>query len=248
MPSTKEEGGSNSKSKSLKCFNCNQSRHIAVNCQQSKREKGACFKCLQIGHKAKDCSVSGTAVKENVQPKASVNSVFKENDEFLRKIRYEFCNEEEQCEVECNLDTLLDTRSPVSFVKENFVPKHLVKSSLVTNNRYGGLNGSILENKGRMIAKLSLNNTGFKIISLLVVPANTMKALVVIGRDVLKLFFNSTETTGEEYENQIIQEILNIDIADSAPKTGSELDVNHELPTDIQSTVKDLYEYTASQM
>lgn len=118
----------------------------------------------------------------------------------------------------------------------------MVKSSLVTNNRYGGLNGSILENKGRMIAKLSLNNTGFKIISLLIVPANTMKTSVVIGRDVLKLFFNSTETTGEEYENQIIQEILNIDIADSAPKTGSELDVNHELSTDIQSTVKDLYD------
>lgn len=83
VPSTKEEGGSNSKS-TLKCFNCNQSGHIAVNCQQSKREK-TCFKCLQIGHKAKDCSVSGTAVKENVQPKASVNSAFKENDEFLVK-------------------------------------------------------------------------------------------------------------------------------------------------------------------
>lgn len=146
----------------------------------------------------------------------------------MRKIRYEFYNKEEQCEVECNLDTLLDIGSPVSFVKENFVPKHLVKSSLVTNNRYGGLNGSILENKGRMIAKLSLNNTGFKIISLLVVPANTMKASVVIGRDVLKLFFNSTETTGEKYENQIIQKILNIDIADSAPKMGSELDVNQK--------------------
>jgi hypothetical protein len=39
----------------MKCYNCNKNGHMAKECKEPKREKGACFYCAKLGHQAKDC-------------------------------------------------------------------------------------------------------------------------------------------------------------------------------------------------
>ena len=39
----------------VKCYNCNKTGHMARECKEPKREKGACFYCAKQGHQAKDC-------------------------------------------------------------------------------------------------------------------------------------------------------------------------------------------------
>lgn len=154
-----------------------------------------------MGHQAKDCSVTGVTLKENIKPeKKDVNSVFEEDQNFVRKLRYQFFNEKMQGEIECNLDTLLDTGSSVNFVKDNVVPSQLIESASAKDNRYGELNGSTLEVKGRVLVKLSLNNKEHKIVSLLIVPKTTMKASIVIGRDVLLKFYKKLDLSNINYD------------------------------------------------
>lgn len=64
------------------------------------------------------------------------------------------------------------------------------------------------------MVKFLLNNQDSKFVFLLVVPATTMNVSVVIGRDILKQFYEDLELTNETYEDEVIREILNIDIND----------------------------------
>ena len=83
----------------------------------------------------------------------------------------------------CKLDTLLDTDSPVSFMKDMFVPPSLISPITLDNTRYYGLNNSELEAKGYVVIKMALNDSEPKQVML---PAGSMKSSVVIGRDILK--------------------------------------------------------------
>ncbi|KYN19996.1 Gag-Pol polyprotein [Trachymyrmex cornetzi] len=138
-----------------KCFNCNMIGHIAARCQMPKREKGACFKCLQLGHKAVECPSKSSTKKEPNgkcrEKKTDVNSVFDEEiGDFHREVTYCIINEIDKFTLNCKLDTLLDTGSPISFIKDNFIPPHLISPILLDDDKYTGLNDSALEPRGRM--------------------------------------------------------------------------------------------------
>lgn len=129
-----------------KCFNCNEMGHIAVKCPKPKRERGACYKCLQQGHRAKDCTSkeqTKNEVNKDADKQTSVHSVFEELENFRREIDYQISNENENVTLNCKLDTLLDTGSPISFIKNSFVPPNLIMSVLAENKNYCGLNNSV---------------------------------------------------------------------------------------------------------
>ncbi|KYN23206.1 Gag-Pol polyprotein [Trachymyrmex cornetzi] len=135
-----------------KCYNCNEMGHIATKCPKPKRGRRACFKCWQTGHQSKDCPskevVKNEASKDEGERKAVVNIVNSvintDSGNFRRKVSYQLKNETEDFSANCELDTLLDTDSPISFMKDIFVPPNLVTPITLDNTRYYGLNNSEL--------------------------------------------------------------------------------------------------------
>lgn len=140
-PAKKHEGDSNMRQEP-KCFNCNELGHLAINCQRPKREREACFKCLQMGHRAKDCpkeQAKYKAGKDEAEKKTDVNivnsEIKKEIGDFHREVDYQISNETNDFSLNCKLDTLLDTGSPISFVKDKFIPPNYTEFS--RTNRVG---------------------------------------------------------------------------------------------------------------
>lgn len=241
----KIEGDSNAKAEP-RCYNCNQAGHLAVRCPMPKREKGACFKCLQTGHKARECSSRGQTKSENskdgAEKKTDVNSMSSgEPGDFHRKVDYQISDETEDFIVNLKLDTLLDTGSPVSFAKDSFIPPKLIVSVSPEDKEYRGINDSVLEVKGRVIVQMTLNDKEPKRVSLLVVPARSMKASVIIGRDVLKQFYEKQEYVDKALEDRVIKEILNIRVEERQEESGDALNVNQNVRLEAQNAVKRLF-------
>lgn len=229
-----------------RCYNCNQAGHLASKCPMPKREKGACFKCFQMGHKARECSSRGQAKSESskgeAEKKTDVNSMFSGGlGDFHRKVDYQMSDETKDFVVNLKLDTLLDTGSPVSFAKDNLVPPKLILPVSKEDNRYRGINDSLLEVRGRVIVQLSLNDKEPKSVSLLVVPAQSMKASVVIGRDVLKQFYEERESTDEALEDRVIKEILNIHVDERCKESCDALNINRNISLEAQNAVKEVF-------
>lgn len=122
---------------------------MTAKCSVAKREKGACFKCFQLGHKTKECpSRERSKNKSNgntTEEKRDINSVTDERiGDFQRRISYKLKDSTGDLEVNLVLDTLLDMDSPISFVKEIFVPLKLIAPASQEETLYRGLNNSIL--------------------------------------------------------------------------------------------------------
>lgn len=211
-----------------------------------KREKGACFKCFQTGHKAKECpskvqTKNGNS-KDDAEKKTDVNSVSSEGVEnFHRKVDYQLSDETKEFVVKLKLDTLLDTGSPVSFTKDSFIPSKLIVPILPEDNKYRGLNNSMLEVLGCVTVQMTLDNKEQKNVSLLVVPAQSMKASVIIGRDVLKQFYGKEKPFDEALENQVVREILNICVDKAHKESCEALNINQNMSLEVQNAVKELF-------
>lgn len=137
------------------------------------------------------------------------------------------------------LDTLLDTVSPVSLVKLSHIPSDSINDADNNADRFRGINSSGLILLGALELDINLEGRICKNVRLLVVPDYTMSAAVVLGRDLLKKLglglrgvFNS--------ESRAIHEILNIDV--SCPSGWEEnIDVNFELCYDIRRRLQELF-------
>ena len=94
------------KSKEVRCFNCNSFGHMATECRKSKREAGSCFVCGEMGHLAAACSK-----RKPIHTLQSQNQ-----DQFVRQIYCILLKNNQNYKI--LLGTLIDTGSPISFIRQ----------------------------------------------------------------------------------------------------------------------------------
>jgi len=228
--------------RTLKCYNCNTKGHLSRNCRKPKRDPGTCFQCGEAGHKVNDCS---KRMKEKGKEADLVNNV-EEASQMSAEIH--------QCaliqikahnnnNLNIEVDTLLDTGSPTSFIKRKFVPNEILLKTGNDDSEFYGINKTKLEILGKIFVTIKLNGIAKENVLLYVVPNNTMSNSVILGRDALKQFnLKLIAVTDENCTwTQEIQEILNIN-ADLETKTLTDnLNINPQIPNEFQLQLKSLF-------
>lgn len=162
-----ESAAAKGKRTTNRCYNCNSVGHFAADCKKVKREKGTCYGCGDAAHRIADC------------PKNKKKST--KNNDYVRK--YLITSKEAGTNFKYFADCLIDSGSPISFVKQSLVPENLniENDELV----FYGINKSHMNSFGKFKVKVHLINKNVEI-DLLVVSEDTMRYNVVLGRDFLK--------------------------------------------------------------
>ncbi|CAK9827465.1 Gag polyprotein [Anthophora retusa] len=131
----------------VRCFNCNGLGHFAADCRKPKRGSGTCYKCGDGGHRAEDCRSSPNEVNHVTQSKTANE----EDNEFYPSVTLAVRDQEMRMDIEIN--ALIDSGSPISFIKDNCVPRKFVQK-LVESRKFSGINNSIMVVTGFINAKI----------------------------------------------------------------------------------------------
>ncbi|XP_011860339.1 PREDICTED: uncharacterized protein LOC105557649 [Vollenhovia emeryi] len=221
--------------KVIRCFNCNKLGQSSKICREPKKEKGTCFRCGEAGHISKTCPK-----KEKKKEKGpEVNNIYKDplvEDEFLKIVTFEVKNPMLH-RVLC-LDTLLDTGSAISIVKERFINNEVTKPVDNFVESFYGINRTKLNIRGKLTARVTLNGITQDNIVIYTVPENTMLTSAILGRDVLRAFGLALTTC---QESDSIREIMNIDIDRSENDLTDSLIINPTIAVDAQQKLKRLF-------
>ncbi|XP_076678193.1 uncharacterized protein LOC143374150 [Andrena cerasifolii] len=120
---------------SIRCYNCNEFGHYAGNCSKPKREPGSCFTCGKLGHRAKQCGQQTTT-----PPEVHYVAVQREEDnEFERTVQLRLAGDNaDSC---ISVRSVLDSRSPISFIKKSLVQEG-EKTAELSKIKFCGVNGS----------------------------------------------------------------------------------------------------------
>ncbi|XP_029174721.1 uncharacterized protein LOC114943300 isoform X2 [Nylanderia fulva] len=215
----------------IKCYNCNRVGYISRECIRPKRERGLCYECGEKGHVYNDCPK-----KKNKQQITNIYDNPAAETNFRRNVMFEIKGSNFR-QMLC-LDTLLDTGSPVSFVKERFIGNANIDPINEFDHRYCGINNSKLTIVGKITARITLGNDCAEDVTVLIVPENTMITSAVLGRDVLRRFelvLAKTEVA------DTTQEIMNINFSEAHDNPVDCLDINAETSYDVQNKFKRLF-------
>ena len=230
----------------VRCQNCNKTGHLTSNCRHPKREKGSCYRCGEFGHMIKDCTQKQLSKKEigNVNkqpPKEEIGNVesLSEENEFQRNITYQITKDNINY-VLC-LSSLLDTGSPISFVKDQFVKKLVENLDHKVSDKFYGINRSKLIIKGTLTATVTLDGQTKENLLLYVVPDDTMAACVVLGRDVLSQFRLRLTNDDVREESEAVNAIMNINVKSSTDNEADLLDINAEIPDSGKDRLKEIF-------
>lgn len=208
-----------------KCYNCNEDGHLAANCAKPRRERGSCFKCGKFGHQATQC-----------KPTEDVNFVEQgrqEDDDFRRAVELQLSREDDNFKT--SLDALIDSGSPICFVKECHVPWKYINTD-PGQDRFHGLNGSGLEVIGCIKAELTFKRGKYNV-TIRVVPDTTMQNSLILGRDFMKIAKLSLKDEND------VTDIMNIEVDKSeVHATSQDMQLNEDLSVEAKAQARKLFE------
>lgn len=222
-----------------RCYNCGDYSHLSYDCKKEKREKGACFKCSSNAHSIKDCPL----MKDNVKFDISVVESISRENEFYRMIALEFDIDNDVYVIE--ILSLLDSGSPITFVKEKLIKNELIEKVESDLLDYAGINGSKLNITGKIIVNCTLNSIK-KPMLFYVVADDSMRPNAILGRDFFKEFDLRIVDSSNELKF-IDNEIFNIDILNLEEKDSDNLIINPNISTEIKDQLIKIFEITYVQ-
>lgn len=170
---------------SLKCYGCGGKGHMARECKKLKKSVETCFQCGEAGHRANNCNSQDN--KENDTKSNQIANVESQQLEESGSCKHVTIRmDEDNKRMQLIVDTLLDTGSPISFVKQEVIPDRFVSKINIDQSTFCGINNTRLKIVGEVNVTLEVDDIVQKDIALLVVPNSTMRYSMVLGRDVLK--------------------------------------------------------------
>ncbi|XP_071581961.1 uncharacterized protein [Temnothorax nylanderi] len=221
----------------MKCYNCNKLGHISKDCPKPKREPGSCYNCGNTKHLAKNCPSKKSKEAKEKSPVANVyeNPEEETNVEHRKIVTYEI-KDSSLRRVLC-LDTLLDTGSPISFVKERFIDKQGLLPLDASNREYCGCKKVPLEFLGQVYMTVSIDDIAKENIRIYVAPEDTSVTPALLGRDVLHKFGIklTLPMDGNAWRENNINAIEVLD--DSV----DELQINPEIPYETKVELKQIF-------
>lgn len=157
----------------------------------------------------------------------------REDEDFRHKVELRMSDGNNNFSMDFN--ALIDTGSPIFFVKKCYVPCKFVVVD-TSRDRFCGVNGSGLRIIGRINVTLSSDLGKYDVV-LRVVPDDTLKGPLLLERDFIKLA--KLTLSGEEE----ITDILKIElISDDACTTSQEMRLNEDLAPEIKMRAHNLFE------
>ncbi|XP_076301534.1 uncharacterized protein LOC143219409 [Lasioglossum baleicum] len=232
-PSPRE--GQGSASTGRRCFNCNEPGHFSADCTKPARERGSCFTCGQMGHRANQCSTQTTRGEVNYITRGR-----KEVDDFRRAVELQISSESGSFSTKVN--ALIDSGSPISFVKEGYIPRMCFMTDR-DSDRFHGINGSDLNVLGKMRATIIYDAVKYYV-TLRIVPDETMKNPLVLGRDFMKIAKLSLSRE-ETVECNDIADIMNIEVDQvNACISADDMHFDESLSAEIKTRARELFNKT----
>ncbi|XP_076659961.1 uncharacterized protein LOC143363237 [Halictus rubicundus] len=251
--------------KTVRCFNCGEAGHVSPRCPKPKsREFGACFGCGSTTHQLKDCTrraanqqeESGTrrepSIRKGSSPTTTANMVQPALPApYLLSLSYVVTDRNDHS-CKYSLNAMLDSGSPISFIKSGFVPVE-ARTPLPDNLcEFAGINGSRMEILGLFEREVEVEGIPIKL-RFYVVPDNTMAFMAVLGRDfssnsIIRLSFDNgfvvsrRENKSANDVDSAIEQILNIDCISEPVATPEKLRINPELDSVVVGQIKESFQ------
>lgn len=177
MTSSKSPREGGASTRNIRCYNCGAAGHLSRDCkQEQKREKGSCFRCGSSEHRIKDCPKS----RPKTENTANVIQMTSPSAPYLVSLSYSIADElDNKCKY--SLVAMIDSGSPISLIKNDFVPAY-VCTPVTKNQSFYGINGTKLEILGMFVKVVEVNNIELKI-NFFVVPNTAITCAALLGRD-----------------------------------------------------------------
>lgn len=237
---------STTRSNAVRCYNCGTAGHLSRDCgRERRREKGSCFRCGSSEHRIRDCP----KLRPRTENTASVIQVTSPNAPYLVTLSYQITDElDNKCKY--SLVAMIDSGSPISLIRSDFVPAY-VCTPVTENQSFYGINGTKLKILGNFVETVEVNDVKLKI-NFFVVPNTAITCAALLGRDFTSSPFVKISLGGnfsisradpQSIDNaDFSKQILHISYVDHPSSVAETLNINPNLDFKTMKRIEQLYE------
>lgn len=173
-----------------RCFNCSKFGHLSSECKEPKRAPGSCFTCGQKDHSYKNCPKKKTVavvIDPADHPGLSEDDDDDDAVDVNQQVSVAFSENGASGWTAFNeCDSLLDTGSPVSFIRRSKLPAKFQTDEQICSN-FRGLGGTKLFTSGKLNCLVNFRGHTDKL-NLFVLSDDILPNSMLLGRDFLAKF------------------------------------------------------------